>query len=145
MVAAAKTAGKLLMVAHVLPFFPEFRFAAEAIRGGKYGKLLAAHFKRVIAKPDWSAEIGDTAKTGGPAVDLHIHDTHFIGLVCGVPKHVFSVGTREHRESGYRKAGLKRIRRDLSHHIVPLRSWRPGGDLFEWCGLHERPAVRARL
>jgi len=93
MLAAAKAAGKLLMVAHVLPFFPEFRFAAEAIRGGEYGKVLAAHFKRVIAKPDWSADIGDAAKTGGPAVDLHIHDTHFIGLVCGVPKQVFSVGT----------------------------------------------------
>ncbi|AMV24684.1 1,5-anhydro-D-fructose reductase [Gemmata sp. SH-PL17] len=95
MVAAAKSAGKLLMVAHVLPFFPEFRFAAEVISGGLYGKVVGAHFKRVIAKPDWSADIGDAAKTGGPAVDLHIHDTHFIGLVCGVPKHVFSVGTVE--------------------------------------------------
>ncbi|MFO0821963.1 MAG: Gfo/Idh/MocA family oxidoreductase [Gemmataceae bacterium] len=95
MVAAAKSSGKLLMVAHVLPFFPEFQFAADAIRSGKYGKLVGAHFKRVIAKPDWSADIGDAAKTGGPAVDLHIHDTHFIGLVCGVPKQVFSVGTVE--------------------------------------------------
>jgi predicted dehydrogenase len=92
-VAAAKAAGKRLMVAHVLPFFPEFKFAAEAIRGGRYGKVLAAHFKRVIAKPDWSADIADAAKTGGPAVDLHIHDTHFIGLVCGVPRQVFAVGT----------------------------------------------------
>jgi len=95
LLAAAKRAGKLLMVAHVLPFFPEFKFAAEAIRGGQYGKLVAAHFKRVIAKPDWSADIADAAKTGGPAVDLHIHDTHFIGLVCGVPKEVFAVGTVE--------------------------------------------------
>ena len=95
MLAAARTAGKLLMVAHVLPFFPEFQFAAEAIRSGRFGKVLAAHFKRVIAKPDWSADISDAAKTGGPAVDLHIHDTHFIGLVCGVPKEVFSVGTVE--------------------------------------------------
>ena len=83
------------MVAHVLPFFPEFKFAAEAIRSARYGKVLGAHFKRVIAKPDWSADIGDAAKTGGPAVDLHIHDTHFIGLVCGVPKQVFAVGTVE--------------------------------------------------
>ncbi|MFO0849055.1 MAG: Gfo/Idh/MocA family oxidoreductase [Gemmataceae bacterium] len=92
MLAAAKRAGKLLMVAHVLPFFPEFRFAAEAVRGGAYGKLLAAHFTRVISKPDWSAEMADAAKTGGPAVDLHIHDTHFIGLLCGVPKQVFASG-----------------------------------------------------
>ena len=54
MVAAARKAGKLLMVAHVLPFFPEFDFASRAIRGGSYGKLLGGHFKRVISKPDWS-------------------------------------------------------------------------------------------
>jgi predicted dehydrogenase len=92
MVRAAHKANKLLMVAHVLPFFPEFAFAAEAIRGGQHGKLLGAHFKRVISRPDWSADIGDAAKTGGPAIDLHIHDTHFIGLVAGVPERVFSSG-----------------------------------------------------
>jgi predicted dehydrogenase len=95
MLAAARSAGKLLMVAHVLPFFPEFAFAADAIRGRRYGKLLGGHFKRVISRPDWSAEIGDASKTGGPAVDLHIHDTHFIGLVCGVPGKVFSTGVAE--------------------------------------------------
>ena len=92
MVAAAKRAGKSLMVAHVLPFFPEFQFAAEAIRTGRYGKLLSGHFRRIISRPDWSADIGDAAKTGGPAVDLHIHDTHFIGLVCGVPRAFFRPG-----------------------------------------------------
>jgi predicted dehydrogenase len=92
LVKTAAKAGKLLMVAHVLPFFPEFAFAHEAIRGGAHGKLLGAHFKRVISKPDWSDEIADPSKTGGPAVDLHIHDTHFIGLVAGVPARVFSSG-----------------------------------------------------
>ncbi len=92
MLAAAREAGKLLMVAHVLPFFPEFAFAADAVRSGRFGRLLGGHFKRVISKPDWSAEMGDAAATGGPAVDLHIHDTHFIGLLAGVPKQVFSNG-----------------------------------------------------
>ncbi|HEX3147676.1 MAG TPA: Gfo/Idh/MocA family oxidoreductase [Gemmataceae bacterium] len=95
LVAAAKASGKMLMVAHVLPFFPEFKHAAEVIKDGRYGKLLAGHFKRVISRPDWSADIGDAAKTGGPAVDLHVHDTHFIGLVCGVPRGVFSTGVVE--------------------------------------------------
>jgi predicted dehydrogenase len=95
MLAASQEAGKLLMVAHVLPFFPEFAYAAEAVRSQKFGKLLGAHFTRVISKPDWSADIGDASKTGGPAVDLHIHDTHFIGLIAGVPKKVFSTGVIE--------------------------------------------------
>jgi len=92
MVAAARAAGKLLMVAHVLPFFPEFAFALEAVRSGRYGSLQAAHFTRVISKPDWSSGIADPNRSGGPAIDLHIHDTHFIGLACGVPRAVHSSG-----------------------------------------------------
>ena len=95
MVAASKASGRLLMVAHVLPFFPEFAFAAEAVRSGRYGSLKAAHLTRVIAKPDWSSGIADADRSGGPAIDLHIHDTHFIGLVCGVPKAVRSRGVVE--------------------------------------------------
>ena len=101
MIAAAKAAGKQLMVAHVLPFFPEFRFAASAIKGGQYGKLKAAHFDRVIAKPDWSEEMSDAAATGGPAVDLHIHDTHFIAMLFGMPKAVFAAGTIENNSVNY--------------------------------------------
>lgn len=92
LVAAARKAGKLFMVAHVLPFFPEFAHVAKLVRERTHGKLLGAHFKRVISRPDWSADIGDAAKTGGPAVDLHIHDTHFIGLIAGVPQRVSSTG-----------------------------------------------------
>jgi predicted dehydrogenase len=101
MVHAAARAGKLLMVAHVLPFFPEFAYAAEAIRSGRWGRVQGAHFKRVTARPDWSADIGDASRTGGPAVDLHIHDTHFIGLVCGVPKRVFSCGVVDNGTVNY--------------------------------------------
>ena len=92
MVEAARKAGKLFMVAHVLPFMPEFAYAAEAARSGRFGKLLGGQFKRIISRPDWSADIGDAAKTGGPAIDLHIHDTHFIGLIAGVPAKVCSSG-----------------------------------------------------
>jgi predicted dehydrogenase len=95
MLAAARKSGKLLMVAHVLPFFPEFAFAAEAVRSGRYGALKAAHLNRVISKPDWSRGIADVDRSGGPAIDLHIHDTHFIGLVCGVPRAVQSRGVAE--------------------------------------------------
>ncbi len=95
MVDAAAANGKLLMVGHVLPFFPEFAFAREAVQSGRYGALRAAHLTRVIARPDWSSGISAADRSGGPAIDLHIHDTHFIGLVCGVPKAVHSRGVVE--------------------------------------------------
>ena len=92
MLAAADETGKLLMVAQVLPFFPEFRWARETVQSGTYGKLLAASFRRVIAPPDWSSDIKDFKKLGGWGIDLHIHDNHYIGLLCGVPRKVFSRG-----------------------------------------------------
>ena len=95
MVAAARAAGKLLMVGHVLPFFPEFAFALEAVQSRRYGSLRAAHLRRVISKPDWSSGIADPGRSGGPAIDLHIHDTHFVALICGVPRAVHSRGVVE--------------------------------------------------
>jgi predicted dehydrogenase len=99
MINAAKKAGKMLMVAHVLPFFPEFAAAAAIIAEGSHGRLVGAHFSRVISKPDWSENIGDSAKTGGPAIDLHIHDAHFIGLIAGVPGRLFSNGITDLNET----------------------------------------------
>lgn len=95
LVAAAKNADKKLMVAHVLPFFGDFRFALESIHDGRYGKLLAAHFRRHISPPDWSGSVTDLARMGGPLIDLHIHDNHFIALACGRPEAVYSKGIEE--------------------------------------------------
>jgi predicted dehydrogenase len=95
MVAATAAAGTQLMVGHVLPFFPEFSFALEVVKSGRYGPLRAAHLLRVISKPDWSSGIADPERSGGPAIDLHIHDTHFIALICGTPRAVHSRGIVE--------------------------------------------------
>jgi len=89
---AEEAAPGQLLVAHILPFMPEFKFASDAIASGEYGALKAAHFRRVIAPPDWSNEMSDFKKLGGWGIDLHIHDNHFIGLACGVPSKVFSTG-----------------------------------------------------
>lgn len=93
MVKAAEAAGRQLLIAQVLPFFPEYAFARQAIASGKYGKLLGGHFKRVIADPLWMKDFYDPQSVGGPVVDLHIHDAHFIRLVCGMPSSLFSTGS----------------------------------------------------
>jgi len=92
MVAAASEAGKYLMVGHVLPFFQEFAYAKKIVESGEYGELQGAHFKRIISQPDWSEDIASFENTGGPGIDLHIHDTHFIQLICGMPDSVYSRG-----------------------------------------------------
>jgi predicted dehydrogenase len=92
MVAAAKANHRQLMVAHVLPFFPEFAYALQMKKSGTAGRLLGGHFTRVIARPDWSESFADADQTGGAAVDLHIHDTHFIRLLAGMPHSVRASG-----------------------------------------------------
>lgn len=92
MVQAATDAGRLLMVAQVLPFFPEFQFASDCVNSGRYGKLLAGHFRRVICPPDWSDDMSDFRNLGGWGIDLHIHDNHLILNLCGQPQAVFSTG-----------------------------------------------------
>jgi predicted dehydrogenase len=95
MIAAAERTGKLLMVAQVLRFWPEFAVIKDLLDSGEYGALRGAHFKRVISRPDWSGDnwFDDPSKTGGPVVDLHIHDTDFIQYLLGKPEAVWSTGT----------------------------------------------------
>ena len=92
MMDAREKSGKLLMIGHVLPFFPEYTFAHKAVTSGKYGKLLGGHFKRIISDPTWLKDFYDPERVGGPMLDLHIHDAHFIRLAFGMPNAVASVG-----------------------------------------------------
>ncbi len=95
MIAAAERTGRLLMVAQVLRFWPEFAAIKDLLESGEYGALRGAHFKRVISRPDWSGDnwFADAAKTGGAVVDLHIHDTDFIQFLFGRPSAVWSTGS----------------------------------------------------
>jgi len=92
MVAAAGKAGKQVLVGHVLPFFAEYVYAREAIASGKYGRLIGGSFKRIISDPLWLKDFYDPRKVGGPLVDLHVHDAHFIRMLFGQPTSVFSQG-----------------------------------------------------
>lgn len=92
MVAAAKSCGKQLLIGQVLPFMGEFAFALTAVRSRLYGKLRGGSFKRIISDPTWLTDFYHPRKTGGPLVDLHIHDAHFIRLLFGMPRAVMSSG-----------------------------------------------------
>lgn len=93
MIAAATQAQRLLMVGQVLRFFPAFAEAHAVVTGGKYGALRGAHLKRIIAAPTRSEEyFADIAQSGGPALDLHIHDTDYVHYLAGVPQRVQATG-----------------------------------------------------
>jgi len=83
---------RILLVGHVLPFFPEYSWAREMIHSGKYGKLLGGHFRRTISDPAWLEHYWDPMLVGGPMLDLHVHDAHFIRYLFGMPESVVTRG-----------------------------------------------------
>lgn len=99
MLAASESSGKLLMVAQVLKFMPEFSALAEAVEKGRYGRLLGLHLRRIIAMPDWGDDswFSDPKLSGGMVIDLHIHDTDFAVHLFGKPKAVTSQGIVSNR------------------------------------------------
>jgi predicted dehydrogenase len=92
MVAAAKKADRLLMIGHVLPFFPEYDWARRVIQSGDYGQVRGGAFRRIISDPTWIKDFWSPERIGGPMLDLHIHDAHFIRLVFGMPQEVTTSG-----------------------------------------------------
>lgn len=96
MVDAAKKAKKQLQVGHCIRFWPEYAKTKEIIDSGKYGKVLTATFQRLSLTPTWSWKgwLMDGKKSGGAAMDLHIHDSDFIQYLFGMPKQVFSRGVK---------------------------------------------------
>ncbi|VGO20495.1 1,5-anhydro-D-fructose reductase [Pontiella sulfatireligans] len=87
MIASASKAGRYLMVAHCIRFWPEYVWAKQAVQSGEYGKVLSADFSRLTYAPAWDGDswLSDPAKSGGIALDLHIHDLDFIQYLFGAP------------------------------------------------------------
>jgi predicted dehydrogenase len=92
MTSAAKQAGRMLLVAHVLPFFPEYAWALKVVRSGKYGPVRDAWFKRMTCDPTWIENYWSPEAVGGPMFDLHVHDAHFVRLLFGKPTSVNAKG-----------------------------------------------------
>lgn len=88
MISAAYNAGKELMVAHCIRFWPEYVWLEQMDREAVFGKIRSAEFERLTYAPAWSGDswFSDPEKSGGIALDLHIHDLDFIQYLLGVPK-----------------------------------------------------------
>ncbi len=96
MIEAADKSGKILQIGHCVRFWPEYAKAKELVDSGVYGKVVAAMFQRLGSPPAWSLDnwFTDEQRSGGMALDLHIHDTDFVQYLFGVPKAVCSHGAR---------------------------------------------------
>ena len=88
MIAAADSADRTLMIGHCIRFWPEYAKAKEIVASGEYGAVRSATFRRLGAAPGWTAWFLDGDKSGGVALDLHVHDADYIHYLLGMPKAV---------------------------------------------------------
>jgi predicted dehydrogenase len=92
MIAEANRSGKVLQIGHCVRFWPEYAKAKQIVDSGKFGRVVAATFQRLGAAPTWGADTWfmDEKRSGGVALDLHIHDTDFVQYLFGMPRAVSS-------------------------------------------------------
>jgi predicted dehydrogenase len=90
---AAAAAKGFFMPAMCMRFWPGWSWLKTAIDDGRYGRCLAAHFRRVAEPPGWGHEnFLNGELSGGALVDLHIHDVDFVQFCFGRPRAVYSSG-----------------------------------------------------
>ena len=105
----AKEKDVTIHVGQVDRFLPQNKYLKELVDNGKYGKLLSGYFFHLSPDPTWVVDRNNPTKTGGMALDLHVHDVDLIRHVMGGdPDDVSSVvhkrtdGTVDHIWSSYR-------------------------------------------
>ncbi|HEV2446661.1 MAG TPA: Gfo/Idh/MocA family oxidoreductase [Candidatus Sulfopaludibacter sp.] len=95
MLRAAQAAGRVLMTAQVLRFFPQYMCLEQALRGGELGRPRFAIFRRRCAAPAWGGWLLDPARSGGGAFDLLIHDADMCLHLFGKPEAVAALGAED--------------------------------------------------
>jgi len=95
--AAAKKAGVFFQVGQCIRFWPEYLAFEAFVKSRKAGKLLSLSLQRRAGRPAYSTEdwLNDGSRSGGAALDLHIHDTDFVHHLLGRPEAVTSSGTKD--------------------------------------------------
>jgi len=94
MLQAAHAHGRILMVAHVLRFWPQYARIKELIEAGEVGSVRSVATSRLSTFPHWGQWFRDPARSGGALLDLQVHDVDFAHWILGHPQSVYTVGTQ---------------------------------------------------
>ena len=90
--AEAEGAGRVLMVAQVLRFFPAYEGLYDLVKSGGLGAVRSAFFRRRTAVPTWGPWEFDKAQSGGGVFDLLIHDVDQALRLFGIPGAISATG-----------------------------------------------------
>ncbi len=94
MIRAAEKAGRCLMVAQCLRFWPQYTLIKELVDGGRLGRVRHVALRRVGSPPTYSAGnwLLKAEQSGGALLDLHVHDIDFAHYLLGVPATIYARG-----------------------------------------------------
>jgi predicted dehydrogenase len=92
MIAAARTSGRILMLAHVLRFWGGYIALIDFVRSGRLGKPISAIATRLSQMPAWAEWFLDPRQSGGAVLDLSVHDFDVLNWALGPPRSVFARG-----------------------------------------------------
>ncbi|MCC6222604.1 MAG: Gfo/Idh/MocA family oxidoreductase [Thermoleophilia bacterium] len=99
MLAVAREAGAILMVAHVLRFWPEYERLAELSGTGELGPLRALTCARLVARPGPYAPWLLDPQRGLGLGEVAVHDLDIAAALLGRPRSVVATGVRD--ETGW--------------------------------------------
>jgi predicted dehydrogenase len=92
MIAAAGETGRMLMIAHVLRFWPEYVTLIAHVHSGKLGRPISAVATRLSQLPAWADWFVNPDWSGGAVLDLSVHDFDALNWLLGAPKSVYARG-----------------------------------------------------
>lgn len=91
-VAAAEASDRIVMIAQVLRFWPEYVELKRIIDSGELGRPRFVSTARRQPTPAWMRDGANVALTGGALHDMLIHDYDAANWVLGIPRQVFAFG-----------------------------------------------------
>lgn len=97
-VEAAEAKGTIAQVGHCIRFWPDYQRLTAYHNSGEGGRLNSLYLFRRSGRPGYGVDnwLNDEKKSGGAALDLHIHDTDFALSLLGEPKGVQSRVVRDY-------------------------------------------------
>lgn len=101
LVARAAAGDRVVMVAHVLRFWPEYVAIRERIAAGEVGRPRSGFASRRQPFPAWSALFARADLTGGAVVDMMVHDFDALNWIFGAPRAATARGERNPRSGGF--------------------------------------------
>lgn len=100
LVTLADDSDHIVMMAHVLRFWPEYVEIARQAHAGNLGRLRSGFASRRQPFPAWSKLFSRSDLTGGAVIDMMIHDFDALNWIFGLPVAVTARGEQNSRSNG---------------------------------------------